>query len=204
MFSLVHERQVGGLVRFAKRMAWPALGETRGYVEDANAFVSTIMSVFVAAGCTGSSPGQGREPKPARPPAAMRFSAILGTVAAVAASVSAAPLEPRSSFVQVPLPAPLNWVAGAPLFPSQLIAGYNADLGDYTAETWAAYVLDKCKSFSACTSSMTFSGINSGSTGGRYWFGYVFRGGVTTVDSYERDDEAGDAIADSMAYTITA
>lgn len=34
-YSLVHERQVEGLVRFAELMAWPALGEMRVYVEDA-------------------------------------------------------------------------------------------------------------------------------------------------------------------------
>ncbi|KAK2037098.1 hypothetical protein LZ31DRAFT_547099 [Colletotrichum somersetense] len=135
----------------------------------------------------------------------MRLSSILGTVAAVAsAAVSAAPLEPRAaSFAKVSLPAPLNWVAGASLFPSQIIASYHAEIADYTADAWAAYVLDKCKSYTACTSSMTFSGINSGSTGGRYWFGYVFRGGVTTVDDYDRDDAEEDAIGDSIAYTIT-
>ncbi|KAK1596070.1 uncharacterized protein LY79DRAFT_667560 [Colletotrichum navitas] len=136
----------------------------------------------------------------------MRFESILATVAAVAsAGVSAAPLEPRNAtFVKVALPSPLNWVAGAPLFPSQVIASYHAELGDYTSDTWAAYVLEKCKTYTACTSSMTFSGINSGSTGGRYWFGYVFRGGATTLDDYDRDDEAEDAIGDSVAYTISA
>lgn len=74
MFSLVHERQVEGLVRFAELMAWPLLGEMRSYIEDAyahiragvrtsfhlwdwlfgtmlpgNAFVFTIMSALVAA-----------------------------------------------------------------------------------------------------------------------------------------------------------
>jgi len=82
MHSLVHERQVEGLVRFAELMAWPALGELRGYVEDAyanlraggrlsphlwdwlfgtmlagNAFVFTIMSSLVAATPSLSSLG---------------------------------------------------------------------------------------------------------------------------------------------------
>ncbi|KAK1995952.1 hypothetical protein LX36DRAFT_682706 [Colletotrichum falcatum] len=135
----------------------------------------------------------------------MRLASMIGAVAAAAsAAVSAAPLEPRASFVEVPLPAPLNWVAGRSLFPSQVIASYNAEIGDYTADTWAAYVLGKCKGFAACTSSMSFSGINSGSTGGRYWFGYVYRGGATTVSNYERDAAAEDGIGDSIAYTITA
>lgn len=33
--SLVYERQVEGLLRFAEMMRWPALGETRAYLEDA-------------------------------------------------------------------------------------------------------------------------------------------------------------------------
>ncbi|KAK4141493.1 heterokaryon incompatibility protein S [Dichotomopilus funicola] len=72
--SLVHERQVEGLVRFAELLAWPALGEMREFVEDAytdmcagmhlsfhlwdwlfgtmlpgKAFAFTIMSALVAA-----------------------------------------------------------------------------------------------------------------------------------------------------------
>ncbi|KZL78848.1 tpr domain containing protein [Colletotrichum incanum] len=85
MFSLVHERQVEGLVRFAELMAWPVLGEMRGYIEDAyanlragasislqlwdwlfgtmlpgNAFVFTIMSALVAASPSLSSLGAPR------------------------------------------------------------------------------------------------------------------------------------------------
>ncbi|KZL78849.1 hypothetical protein CI238_12822 [Colletotrichum incanum] len=134
----------------------------------------------------------------------MRLVAILNTVIAVSAGVSAAPLEPRSSFVQVTLPAPQNWVAGGSLFPGQVIAAYHAELKDYSADTWSAYVLEKCKGYTACTSSMSYSAINSGSTGGRYWFGYVFRGGATTVADYERDEEVENAVADSIAYTITS
>lgn len=46
--------------------------------------------------------------------------------------------------------------------------------------------------------------INSGSTGGRYWFGHVFRGGATTVANYERDEEESDGVTDAIAYTIVA
>ncbi|GJC82521.1 hypothetical protein ColLi_05359 [Colletotrichum liriopes] len=127
----------------------------------------------------------------------MKVATLLNTAMAVSAGVSAAPLEPRSSFVQ-------NWVAGGSLFPGQVIAGYHGELGNYTADTWSAYVLEKCKSYTACTSSMTYSAINSGSTGGRYWFGFAFRGGATTVADYERDEEVGTAVADSKAYTITS
>ncbi|KAJ0160333.1 hypothetical protein CTA2_8148 [Colletotrichum tanaceti] len=88
----------------------------------------------------------------------MRLAAIVSTALAASAGVSAAPLEARSSFVEVPLPAPQNWSAGGSLFPGQLIAAYHADAKDYTANTWSAYVLEKCKGFTACTSSLSYSG----------------------------------------------
>ncbi|WQF90297.1 hypothetical protein CDEST_15311 [Colletotrichum destructivum] len=134
----------------------------------------------------------------------MRLAAIFSTALAASAGVSAAPLEPRSSFVQVPLPAPQNWAAGGSLFPGQIIAAYHADAKDYTADTWSAYVLEKCKGYTACTSSLSYSAINSGSTGGRFWFGFVFRGGATTVADYERVEEAESGVTDSIAYTITS
>lgn len=65
------------------------------------------------------------------------------------------------NFTQVALTPPLNWIAGSSLFPSQIIAGYNAELAEYTAEEWSAYLLDTCKTFSACTSVDGFQGVSS-------------------------------------------
>lgn len=62
------------------------------------------------------------------------------------------------NFTQVALTPPLNWIAGGSLFPSQIIAGYNADLDEYTAETWSDHILDACKTFDACTSADGFQG----------------------------------------------
>ncbi|KAK2603271.1 hypothetical protein N8I77_009742 [Diaporthe amygdali] len=114
-------------------------------------------------------------------------------VAAAAAAVN---------FTQVALTPPLNWVAGDFLFPSQIIAGYHASLTEYDAAGWYAYVLDACQSYSACTSASAFQGTNSGSTGGRYWFGYVYRGGATDESFYVRDEDAASNVTDSVAYTI--
>lgn len=65
------------------------------------------------------------------------------------------------NFTQVALTPPLDWIAGPSLFPSQIIAGYNAPLDDYTAADWSAHILDACKSFSACTSADGFQGMFS-------------------------------------------
>lgn len=65
------------------------------------------------------------------------------------------------NFTQVALTPPLNWIAGSSLFPSQIIAGYNAELAEYSAEEWSAYLLDTCKTFSACTSVDGFQGMSS-------------------------------------------
>jgi hypothetical protein len=44
LHSLVHERQVEGIVRFAEIMAWPALGEMRIFVEEAYAGIRAGMN----------------------------------------------------------------------------------------------------------------------------------------------------------------
>lgn len=44
---------------------------------------------------------------------------------------------------------------------------------------------------------------NVGSTGGRYWFGYVFRGGPTTPNDYVRDSDEEAEVEDSAVYTIS-
>jgi hypothetical protein len=66
--------------------------------------------------------------------------------------------EAGAVFHPVPLPPPKNWTAGSRLFPSQVIAGYNADYKDYNADTWAAYILEKAEGFDAATSCESFSG----------------------------------------------
>ena len=118
-------------------------------------------------------------------------------------------------FHPVPLPPPENWIAGPQLFPRQVIAGYNADYKDYNADTWAAYILEQAKGFSAATSCHSCSGgrffftrfdvqdwldvipaINSGTPKDRYWFGYVFRGGHVSVADFQREE----GVEDSRAF----
>lgn len=65
------------------------------------------------------------------------------------------------NFTQVALTPPLDWVAGNSLFPSQVIAGYNAPLDEYTAAEWSAHILEECKGFPACTSAGGFQGMIS-------------------------------------------
>lgn len=64
------------------------------------------------------------------------------------------------NFTQVVLTPPLNWIAGSSLFPSQIIAGYNADVSEYTADEWSAYMLDACQSFTDCMSVDGFQGMS--------------------------------------------
>jgi len=127
-------------------------------------------------------------------------TALLAFSAAhAAASPPPSPMFEVQDYKRVNLSKPLNWIAGPSLFPGNVIAGYNADLSEYNAEGWAAYILKQCKAFSACTSTISNQATNSGSTGGRYWFGYVFRGGPTSQKNYARED----GVTDSIAFTIS-
>ncbi|CAG9946912.1 unnamed protein product [Clonostachys rosea f. rosea IK726] len=148
-------------------------------------------------------------------------AALLGLGAIAAPAETGNQVQNTNTYVQVLLEAPQNWVAGARLFPSNVIAGYNGDLCDYTAEDWAKFVQDKCKTFAECTSSLSFSGmafflikddppanqpvvmalagISSGSPRTRTWFGYVFRGGATTQADYVRLEDVEKSVAYSIA-----
>ncbi|KAF2441584.1 hypothetical protein P171DRAFT_74145 [Karstenula rhodostoma CBS 690.94] len=107
-----------------------------------------------------------------------------------------------ASFAPVNLTAPLNWIADSYLFPGNVIAGYNANLTAYDATSWGAHVLAACAGFTACTSALAYQATNSGSTGGRFWFGYAFRGGPTDESFYERDDDPYGGVTESAAWTM--
>ena len=66
--------------------------------------------------------------------------------------------EPKARFHPVALPPPENWIPGPRLFPSAVIAGYNADYKKYNADTWAAYILEQAQGFPAATSCTSCSG----------------------------------------------
>ncbi|KAK8051459.1 hypothetical protein PG993_002844 [Apiospora rasikravindrae] len=127
---------------------------------------------------------------------------LAATAAALPVDIA---LEPRASFARVNLPAPANWMANRSLYPSNIIAAYNAEPAQYaSAESWAAYILAKCQGYRDCTSCISYSAINSGSTGGRYWFGEVYRGGATTPAQYERETDPSLGVTNSIAYTIVS
>ncbi|KAK8128167.1 hypothetical protein PG984_009275 [Apiospora sp. TS-2023a] len=130
---------------------------------------------------------------------------LLLAATAAALPVADVALESRAAtFARVSLPAPGNWMADKSLYPSNIIAAYNAQPAQYSAESWAAYILSKCQGYRDCTSCISYSALNSGSTGGRYWFGEVYRGGATTPARYERETDASLGVTDSIAYTIVS
>ncbi|KAI9934003.1 hypothetical protein MW887_005075 [Aspergillus wentii] len=89
------------------------------------------------------------------------------------------PFLSADNFSPVPLPPPENWLAGPRLFPQNVIAGFHADYDKYNAKSWS-----------------------DGTPKDRYWFGYVFRGGPTTPDDYQRSWDPQSAVKDSIALTI--
>ncbi|KAK8090687.1 hypothetical protein PG994_000192 [Apiospora phragmitis] len=80
----------------------------------------------------------------------------------------------------------------------------SSSLGSGAGKVPSAEVRSDRTNKSADTSLSTRIGINSGSTGGRYWFGEVYRGGATTPARYERETDPSLGITDSIAYTIVS
>ena len=76
---------------------------------------------------------------------------------ALATMASAAPQSPKK-FTRVPLPGD-NYVAGKTLFPGNVIEGYDDDYDTWNKDTWAQHMLDQCKTFDNCTSTLSFSGM---------------------------------------------
>ncbi|KAL8383249.1 hypothetical protein RB595_006819 [Gaeumannomyces hyphopodioides] len=163
---------------------------------------------------TSKIPPQARSPSRPRSStqalANMYFAAAVALFLGAASSALALPTPEVDAataakvLVKVDLPAPNNWLTTSRLYPSNLIAGYNAAVAAYDAESWNAHILEKCQSFRDCTSTASWQGTNSGSTGGRYWFGEVYRGGPTTAADYERVPDAAFGITNSQMYTIKA
>ncbi|RDA90768.1 hypothetical protein CP533_3610 [Ophiocordyceps camponoti-saundersi (nom. inval.)] len=116
------------------------------------------------------------------------------TAAALTSAVSA------TSYERIVMKGKENMIAGRRLFPGNVIAGYNADYGNYTADSWAQHVLDQCKNAftKSCDSTISYSAINSGTPKERAWFGYVFRGGKTSLSDYVR----ADGVRDTIIYVV--
>lgn len=75
-----------------------------------------------------------------------------------------------ATFTQVALTPPLNWVSGSYLFPTEIIAGYNAPVDDYNATAWDSYILSACESYSACTSAIAFQGMATIDQARKKWY----------------------------------
>lgn len=82
-------------------------------------------------------------------------------IAFLATVIMATPTPPSTApLTQLNLPDPQDWIAGPRLFPTNVVAGYHANLTQYNKDSWAKYVKGQCERFSACTSSITYSGKN--------------------------------------------
>lgn len=84
---------------------------------------------------------------------------LLAATAAALPAADVALVSRATSFARVSLPAPANWMADKSLYPSDIIAAYNAEPAQYaSAESWAAYILAKCQGYRDCTSCISYSG----------------------------------------------
>ncbi|PHH85086.1 hypothetical protein CDD83_920 [Cordyceps sp. RAO-2017] len=79
----------------------------------------------------------------------MKTAALLAALAPIALAA----LQPLA------LAPPADWAAGSRLFPAEVIAGYHANLTTHTRDSWAAYVLEQCRGFDACDSTVSYSEV---------------------------------------------
>ncbi|KAH0592008.1 hypothetical protein MHUMG1_10219 [Metarhizium humberi] len=106
-----------------------------------------------------------------------------------------------AEFVPVNFTNPLNWLASQALMERKTGEDLRAPYKNFTAETWAAYVLNACKSTNyGCTSALGFSmPLQFRGSGDREWYGQMFSGNSTTEADYVRQE----VIQDSIAYTLS-
>ncbi|KAK8925494.1 hypothetical protein H634G_07667 [Metarhizium anisopliae BRIP 53293] len=105
-----------------------------------------------------------------------------------------------AEFVPVNFTTPLNWLASQDLMNRKTCEDLSAPYKNFTAETWAAHVLNACQSTNCgCTSALGFSmPLQLRGSGDRQWYGQMFSGNSTTEDDYVRQE----VIQDSIAYTL--
>ncbi|KAK0719378.1 hypothetical protein B0H67DRAFT_551757 [Lasiosphaeris hirsuta] len=102
-------------------------------------------------------------------------------------------------FEKVKLSKPLNWSPGRTLSRERINFYYGEPLHKYDAESWADYVLKKCKTDDKddCYSTISYQATNSGSPKYRLWFGVTFRAAAS-----EKDLERNKDVTDSIVYSI--
>jgi len=93
----------------------------------------------------------------------------------------------------LPIPIPSNSVAGPKLFPSRVLSGFQQDLESEIP--FQAFMIDKALSTPAATVVYWCIANNSGSTGGRYWFGYLFGGGRASPSDFVEGPPSADVDA---------
>ncbi|TFK42272.1 hypothetical protein BDQ12DRAFT_720258 [Crucibulum laeve] len=107
----------------------------------------------------------------------------------------------RDNFAAVELPGE-NYIPGSALFPGRIIAGYDSEDPAYDADSWAKHILEQCQALPECTTTSSYSALNSGSIRGRSWFGYVFQGRPAHADDFEQAPSSYN-VQDARAFTLS-
>ncbi|TFK42271.1 hypothetical protein BDQ12DRAFT_720257 [Crucibulum laeve] len=104
----------------------------------------------------------------------------------------AASLSKSPTFKSIVLPGD-DYVPSHQLYPSDSISAYHAADSEYASpDAWAEYVLEKCKSYTECGTSASFSAVEDGK---QYWYGFIFRGGAVDASAFEEKPDASGARA---------
>jgi len=99
----------------------------------------------------------------------------------------------------VPVNIMHDGIASKTIFPSRVLAGFNQPVISQIA--FVALMVSRALSTPGVTAMYYCIAKNSGSTGGRYWFGYLFGGGPVTSDDFVEAPEAF-KVEGARAYNV--
>jgi len=99
-----------------------------------------------------------------------------------------------------PVDIPDDAIADDKIFPGRVLSGYHAPITSQIA--WEAYLRAQAQDIPAVTGFYWCNANNSGSTGGRYWFGYLFGGGPIDSSDFVRDESKKADVTGARAFTI--
>jgi len=112
--------------------------------------------------------------------------------------VSTSVQEDLNRKVFLPVSIPTDAMPNRNISPGRVLAGYNLPVTSEIA--FGAYMMSQAQANPLATGVYWCTALNSGSTGGRYWFGYLFSGGPISSDDFVKAPKKSE-VTGAVAFT---